>query len=118
VKDIESLDDCRVLVDGFYRSVRADPMLGPVFEDVVEDWTPHLDTMARFWFTILFGRDAYHGNPLAKHVPLSIDRRHFDRWLALWSRAIDVSFGGPCADKAKARAARMADVMTERLRAR
>ena len=27
----------------------------------------------------------YHGQPMAKHVPLPIDARHFDRWLALFA---------------------------------
>ena len=28
----------------------------------------------------------YHGQPLARHLPLPIDARHFDRWLALFAQ--------------------------------
>jgi truncated hemoglobin YjbI len=26
----------------------------------------------------------YHGQPMEKHLPLPVDSRHFDRWLALF----------------------------------
>jgi hemoglobin len=26
----------------------------------------------------------YHGRPMQKHMPLPVDARHFDRWLALF----------------------------------
>ena len=26
----------------------------------------------------------YHGQPMKKHLPLSVDARHFDRWLDLF----------------------------------
>lgn len=116
--DITTFEDCRRLVDLFYDDVRGDPLLGPVFADHVDDWGPHLETMARFWFTILFGRDAYHGNPAVKHVPLPIQREHFDRWLALWRETLDAHFAGPNVDSAKVRASRMADVLESRVRGR
>jgi hemoglobin len=33
----------------------------------------------------------YHGRPMEKHMPLPIDARHFDRWLALFeATAVEV----------------------------
>jgi hemoglobin len=117
MNDLATLEDCRTLVDLFYEEVRRDPILGPIFSSKVASWPQHLDTMARFWFTVLFGRENYHGNPIAKHLPLPVDRGHFDRWLALWQSTIDGRFAGPIASDAKARADRMADVMDGRIRA-
>ena len=116
--DITTFEDCRHLVDVFYGHIREEPLLGPVFASKIADWAPHLDTMSRFWFTILFGREAYHGNPAVKHVPLPIEREHFDRWLALWQTTIDAEFAGPIAENAKARAVRMADILESRVRER
>jgi hemoglobin len=28
----------------------------------------------------------YHGQPMARHLPLPIDAQHFDRWLALFAQ--------------------------------
>jgi hemoglobin len=115
LQDIATYNDCRQLVDAFYGDARRDPLIGPVFDAKVADWSAHLDTMSRFWSTVLFGHEAYHGNPLAKHLLLTIDRSHFDRWVGIWTRVVDEHFRGPRADMAKARAGRMADVMVERI---
>jgi hemoglobin len=31
----------------------------------------------------------YHGQPMQVHFPLSIEPRHFDRWLALFEQTTD-----------------------------
>jgi hemoglobin len=74
------------LVRGFYARVRSDPILGPMFAERISDWEPHLQQMFAFWssLTLLSGR--YHGQPMAKHLPLPVDAEHFDRWLALFEQ--------------------------------
>lgn len=72
------------LVDGFYDRVRADPLIGPVFEDRIDDWGPHLEQMRLFWSSVALMSGVYHGRPMPKHLPLPVDARHFDRWLALF----------------------------------
>ena len=60
------------LVDRFYAKVRADGMLGPVFNPAVSDWPEHLETLTRFWSSIMLTSGKYHGNPMAahyKHLP-------------------------------------------------
>ena len=73
-----------ILVDRFYDTVRADPLLGPVFNPRIDDWDAHKVLMTSFWATVALRSGHYRGNPLAKHRPLSIGVEHFQRWLILW----------------------------------
>ena len=72
------------LVDGFYDRVRADPLIGPVFNERIGDWGPHLEQMRLFWSSVALMSGVYHGRPMPKHLPLPVDARHFDRWLELF----------------------------------
>lgn len=75
------------LVRSFYARVREDAILGPVFAAKIEDWEPHLQKMFAFWSSVTLMSGRYHGQPMASHLPLPIDARHFDRWLALFAQA-------------------------------
>ncbi len=72
------------LVRGFYARARADALLGPVFDARVEDWDSHLERMVAFWSSVVLMSGRYRGQPMQKHMPLPVDARHFDRWLALF----------------------------------
>ncbi|GAB4518964.1 MAG: group III truncated hemoglobin [Amphiplicatus sp.] len=72
------------LVRRFYDRVRADPLLGPVFEARIDDWEAHLQRMCAFWSSVALMTGRYHGRPMEKHQPLPIDAAHFDRWLTLF----------------------------------
>ena len=72
------------LVRTFYERVQTDPMLGPVFAARIKNWEPHLQQMFAFWSSVALMSGRYHGQPMRKHLPLPVDGRHFDRWLALF----------------------------------
>jgi len=72
------------LVHAFYARARTDWLLGPVFETSVDDWSGHLDTLVRFWCSVLLRAGSYRGNPMAAHRTLDVGEPHFARWLALW----------------------------------
>lgn len=72
------------LVDRFYDRVQVDPVLGPVFNPVVEDWDDHKRTLVAFWSSIALGTKTYRGNPMSAHRPHPIREAHFAHWLALW----------------------------------
>jgi hemoglobin len=40
--------------------------------------------MFAFWSSVALMSGRYHGNPMAKHLPLPVDAVHFDRWLQLF----------------------------------
>lgn len=81
-----SLDEAAiaVLVDRFYEKVRADALLGAVFNPVVEDWDEHKRLLTSFWCSAVLRAGTYRGNPMAMHRPHAIGVAHFERWLALW----------------------------------
>jgi hemoglobin len=115
-KDIENIDDIRVLVDSFYDKVKNDDLIGPVFLDKIPgDWQPHLDKMYAFWNAALFGVKGYRGNPFVQHAPLQISPPHFERWLELFAATLDDHFEGSMATEAADRAGMMAQMFMQRL---
>ena len=74
------------LIRGFYARVREDPILGPIFAVKIKDWEPHLQKMFAFWSSVALMSGRYHGQPMARHLPLAIDAQHFNRWLALFAQ--------------------------------
>ena len=113
-KQIESRADIKVLVDVFYTKVKDDALLGPVFSHV--HWPDHLNTMYSFWASLLLGEATYRGNPLQKHLPLSINASHFEGWLRIWRETIDELFTGEIAEEAKMRGHAIAQVFQHRMR--
>jgi truncated hemoglobin YjbI len=67
-KDIENIDDIRLLVDSFYGTVREDDLIGPIFLGKITDWPVHLEKMYRFWQTILLEEYTYNGAPFPPHA--------------------------------------------------
>jgi hemoglobin len=62
LSDIVGDAEIRHLVDSFYETIREDDLLGPVFNERVEDWSKHLPTMYAFLGNMLFGEKGYQGN--------------------------------------------------------
>lgn len=115
MKEIENIDDIKLLVNEFYDKVRQDALLAPVFASRISDWQPHLETMYRFWNAALFGVRGYVGNPLLKHAQLPIDGPHFEQWINLFYETIDEHFTGKVAEDAKARSMIMASTFYQRI---
>ena len=86
------IDDALIsdLVETFYRAIRDDALLGPIFEAHVTDWPPHLARMKDFWASVTLESGRFRGNPMLKHIAIGgLDDRHFNRWLVLWNRTLD-----------------------------
>lgn len=81
-----SVESLTALVHGFYADVRADALLGPVFEEALRDrWEPHLARMVDFWCTVALGSKRFRGNVLGKHMALQgVTPAHFAAWVRLW----------------------------------
>lgn len=72
------------LVRTFYARVRRDPLIGPIFEERVEDWDAHIEKLCAFWSSVALMTGRYHGQPMRVHLPLPVGEEHFNRWLALF----------------------------------
>ena len=109
--EILTVEDIEHLVYTFYDKVRSDELIGPVFNDRIEDrWPEHLSKMIRFWQTVLLGQHTYQGAPFAPHATLPVEKKHFDRWLELFYENIDAQFTGEKVTEAKWRASKMAEM--------
>ncbi|MFT6658809.1 group III truncated hemoglobin [Maritalea sp.] len=80
-----------VLVESFYKKVRTDKDLGPIFDAIIGDnWPPHLAKMKQFWGSIALKTGEYHGRPMPVHMKLKhVERWHFERWLELFAQNLD-----------------------------
>ena len=100
-----------LLVDHFYAKVRADPVLGPVFERVVRGkWEPHLQIMRNFWSSVMLTSGRYKGAPVPAHLRVKgIEPQMFDRWLRLFGETCDELFENEVAEAFRIKAARIAE---------
>ena len=54
----------------------------------------HLPIIVNFWNSILLYKSEYKGSPFDKHVPLDLEKKHFDRWLLLLNTTTNEMFKG------------------------
>ncbi len=114
--EILTMEDIRLLVDTFYGRARKDELIGPIFNNAIQDrWPEHLEKLYRFWQTILLGQHTYYGAPFMPHAGLPIAKAHFDRWLQLFHATLDDLFTGPKAAEAKQRSGLMAEMFQFRM---
>jgi len=115
-KEILNLDDVKLLVDTFYGKIRNDELLGPIFNERIQDrWQMHLEKMYSFWQTLLLEEHTYHGRPFPPHMNLPVAHEHFAHWLKLFTQTINELFTGAKADEAKWRAENIAKMFETKL---
>ncbi|UUX51887.1 group III truncated hemoglobin [Nisaea acidiphila] len=79
-----------LLVEVFYRRIRQDEVLGPVFARRISDWSPHLARMKSFWGSVALNSGQYSGKPVPAHLALKeVRSAHFERWLALFQATLE-----------------------------
>ena len=120
--DLDSRADLDRLLTSFYETAMTDHLLRPVFVDVAHlDLLTHLPRIGDFWERTLFGTGEYVGRPMDVHLRLHrafpLTRTMFDRWLELWTAAVDAAYSGPSAERAKDSARRIAGALERHLSA-
>lgn len=91
-KEIENIDDIKLLVNDFYSKIREDDMLAIIFNDKIQDrWPQHLEKMYRFWQTVLLNESTYEGAPFPPHAQLPVSQKHFERWVKLLIQQLTVT---------------------------
>lgn len=110
-QDIRTIEDIQLLVNRFYEKVRADELLGPVFEERIKDrWPEHLEKMYRFWQTVLLNEHTYYNSPFPPHANMPVGQEHFSKWIELFTATADELFSGEKNEEAKWRAGKMAEL--------
>ena len=89
-----SAQSLTALVHGFYADVRADALLGPVFDAALHNrWEAHLARMVDFWSTVALGSKSFKGNVFTKHMALTgVTPAHFAAWVRLWGEHTERRF--------------------------
>jgi hemoglobin len=114
--DINSRGDVERLVTKFYEKVIADPLIGPIFTEVVQvNWEKHLPVMFNFWENALFYTGNYSGNPMMSHQRLNeifpLQEQHFNQWVLLFTETVDELFEGEKANLAKQKALSISTIL-------
>jgi hemoglobin len=110
-------DDIFLLVTCFYKKIRKDPVLGPIFNSIIVDWDSHFEVLTDFWESQLLVRRTYLGNPIEVHQEVdakmnhTITSEHFGLWLNLWFETLDELFTGELVWIAKNRAQKMSTML-------
>ena len=99
------------LIPLFYARVREDSLLGPVFNDAIEDWPGHLERLVAFWSSVMLTSGRYKGNPMMAHLKHKphLTPTMFERWLALWAEVTAEAMPPAAAAALQAKAARIAE---------
>ena len=107
-------DRLRVLIPTFYARVRQDPLIGPVFNDAIQDWPEHLNRLIDFWSSVMLTSGRYKGRPLPAHVKHGdrITPRSFERWLGLWRETTEEMLPPAAAAAMQEKAARIAESLS------
>ena len=107
-----------LLVDRFYERIRADEVLGPIFNARITDWPKHLHQMKHFWASVLHASGTFTGNPMAKHIAIdNIEAPEFQRWLMLFDETLKAIEPHPQASQmVAARARQIADSLLTGIR--
>ena len=121
LQDITERKDIELMVDTFYGKVMINPIIGPIFSDVMRvDWGIHLPKMYSFWSTLLLNEQSFSGNPMRVHIGLSnltaMTEAEFSEWLMLFHETVDELFSGEKADEAKTRASNIARLMLAKIK--
>lgn len=111
IRDRTGIDEAMIeaLVVTFYAQVRKDPLIGPIFEAKIDDWSHHLEKLCAFWSSVVLMSGRYHGQPMRAHMSLPVERAHFERWLEIFEKTARNMCPPAAADVFIDRARRIAD---------
>lgn len=113
MRDIETYDDCLLLITKFYDKLMVDDEIGHFFQAL--DLSHHIPKVADFWAFILVDKPGYNNNMMGAHAKLDLHESDFKRWLHLFHETIGEHFQGEKANLAIERSKLVAWTMTSKL---
>ena len=95
-----SAEDTARVIRAFYDTLRVDPELGHFFAHI-EDFSAHEKLIIAFWRTAMGDRGAEPApvDMLGKHLPLSLNSAHFERWLQVFGQTLSGELPPELADQ-------------------
>ncbi len=119
-RDISTRTDIEQMIDLFYKKIKDDSLLGPVFfESAGINWEKHISLMCDFWENILFFSGGYKGNPINLHMHLHkvqpLKPIHFQQWNAIFISTVDELFAGKNALLIKQRALNISAIIQKNI---
>lgn len=95
----------------FYARIRADAVLGPIFNGAISEWPGHLDKLTAFWSSVMLTSGRYKGQPVPAHLKhrKAMTAANFERWLGLWREVTSEMMQPPAAAELQAKAERIAE---------
>ena len=113
MRDIETYEDCLLLITKFYDKLLVDEQIGHFFQ--LLDLTHHIPNVTDFWAFILVDKPGYANNMMNAHAKLDLHASDFKRWLQLFHDTIHDLFKGEKANLAIERSQLIALTMTSKL---
>jgi hemoglobin len=114
MEDIKTIKDIKIVVDHQYQLLLSDADTKAKFSHLhIEE---HLPTIYNFWaFLVLNIPNSYMGNAFQKHVPLQLEKIHFEKWMQFLFEGIDLHFQGENAHKMKEKASHLGMIFKAKL---
>jgi hemoglobin len=98
MRDIETYNDCLLLIRKFYDKLLHDEQISHFFTEL--DLSTHIPKVADFWAFVLIDKPGYSNNMMTAHARLDLKEPDFQRWLELFHETIHELFEGEKADLA------------------
>jgi len=111
--DITSRQDIIILLEYFYDRLIVDQVTQDIFKDI--DMEKHIPVITDFWSLVLLGEMGYKGNAFEKHVPLGLEKKHFDCWLHHFNASLDHFYSGEKVEMARQRATSIGHIFLSKL---
>lgn len=111
--EIKSREDIKTFLSEFYLRAQNDDVIGEKFKDLNMD--EHIEVIADFWDSILFGSNNYNGDPFGKHIPMKLEEKHFTRWVEIFLGTADEMYSGDIVNEMKTRGKTIAQVFQHKL---
>lgn len=113
LNDIQHRQDLVRVLTEFYIRVEHDEIIGNKFVGL--NMSEHIEIIADFWSSIIFGSNSYKGDPFGKHLVLNLEAKDFEQWLGLFKTTIDNRFKGKNATEMINRAQSIASIFQYKL---
>jgi hemoglobin len=113
MRDIETYEDCLLLIRAFYEKLLTDTQIGHFFQTL--DLTSHIPRVSDFWAFVLIDKAGYTNNMMTAHAQLVLTEKDFEQWLSLFHATIDELFAGEKANLAKERSRLIAWTMRSKI---